>query len=720
MTTAPTKLPGKFLVESSPTPIYQRITSGYRSALEQCGNSVIYFNPSEYASFDEALESLLELAHSGEIDILLIFDNSSLIRFFLEQSNRFVFELFQAFLVFIHHDNIWSSFADHEIETGQHLLEGWQRVNHRSIHFCIESTNFIDLKSMGFDRVYSIFHGSEFEKIPPPEFYAFDLLFVGHVLPGIEVVAKPYSNLPFFHRIAADYWQRLICLDREIELSAMAYAQSQPGTDSSVQSIRHRSNYQYVASRLSLGFRGDLIKRINPIFPVNVIGGDPSYLEGLPANHRIDQKNIIYHAPTNDYAVTRNLYASSKINLNITGIQFDHAVVNRVIDASAAGGFVLTDWKADLKNITSVSEEISYRTIEELNGKIEYYLTHEGERLEIADQLHQDVIQHCRYDRLVEYVISKIQAPASNPGEPMYIDLGCGPHKRAGFIGVDLTNGPGVDVVADLNQRFPFPDSSVDIVRAYDAIEHLHDRIYTMNEIWRICKPNALVDIRVPSTDGRGAFQDPTHVSFWNINSFKYYCVEFPAYLELCQSYGFKGAFSVVKLEHEAEIIDEVIQVKATLKAIKSSPSLIDSLAKSLNLRAKNLIICPDWNQPEEALHPALLEIFYTISKHLDGKHTTLLINQGNFPLESEVTLEEILYSLILSAFLNEGIDLASEGPEMSLVPPLTPAEYDALFQKIDYRVPLSREYIQPEMRPGLEKIPTCPPEELQTLTTDR
>ena len=32
-----------------------------------------------------------------------------------------------------------------------------------------------------------------------------------------------------------------------------------------------------------------------------------------------------------------------------------------------------------------------------------------------------------------------------------------------------------------------------------------------------------MVIIEVPSTDGRGAFQDPTHVSFWNSNSFWYY-----------------------------------------------------------------------------------------------------------------------------------------------------------------------------------------------------
>ena len=28
---------------------------------------------------------------------------------------------------------------------------------------------------------------------------------------------------------------------------------------------------------------------------------------------------------------------------------------------------------------------------------------------------------------------------------------------------------------------------------------------------------------QTPSTDDRGAFQDPTHVSFWNSNSFWYY-----------------------------------------------------------------------------------------------------------------------------------------------------------------------------------------------------
>lgn len=153
------------------------------------------------------------------------------------------------------------------------------------------------------------------------------------------------------------------------------------------------------------------------------------------------------------------------------------------------------------------------------------------------------------------------------------LDLGCGANKPESYIGVDVYPGSKADIITDLNQRFPFPDSSVDEVRAHDIIEHLPDRIHTMNEIWRICKHGAKVDIRVPSTDGRGAFQDPTHVSFWNINSFFYYCLEFPPYLQLCKTYGFQGAFKLRRLDHE-ESPGMIIHVIAELEVVKEQEEL--------------------------------------------------------------------------------------------------------------------------------------------------
>ena len=82
---------------------------------------------------------------------------------------------------------------------------------------------------------------------------------------------------------------------------------------------------------------------------------------------------------------------------------------------------------------------------------------------------------------------------------------------------------PDADFVVDLEKDWPFEDNSVGVARMQDFVEHMHDPIHLMNELYRVLAPGGWAFIRVPSTDGRGAFQDPTHVSFWNENSFAYY-----------------------------------------------------------------------------------------------------------------------------------------------------------------------------------------------------
>lgn len=104
------------------------------------------------------------------------------------------------------------------------------------------------------------------------------------------------------------------------------------------------------------------------------------------------------------------------------------------------------------------------------------------------------------------------------------VDICCWNHKvRSDFIGVDVNTKSLADVVADLNSTWPFKDGSVGVVHASDALEHLRDPVHTMSEIYRILAPGGWLISNTPSTDGRGAFQDPTHVSFWNSNSFWYY-----------------------------------------------------------------------------------------------------------------------------------------------------------------------------------------------------
>ena len=210
------------------------------------------------------------------------------------------------------------------------------------------------------------------------------------------------------------------------------------------------------------------------------------------------------------------------------------------------------------------------------------------------------------------------------------VDLGCGNAKPEGFIGVDCCQGDAVDIISDLSQTFPFADNSVDWVRAYDCIEHLPDRIHTMNEIWRICKDGALVDLLVPSTDGRGAFQDPTHVSFWNINSFQYFSVEAPGYLALCQRYGFRGAFSIISLD-SIESARQVIHVHAVLQVIKDYEFLGEKGSQtSLPNKSVNIIVFPDWEQPEEYLFSELRKILFGLSQHPESNVIALFIDASN------------------------------------------------------------------------------------------
>ena len=100
------------------------------------------------------------------------------------------------------------------------------------------------------------------------------------------------------------------------------------------------------------------------------------------------------------------------------------------------------------------------------------------------------------------------------------VDLGGGLFPRKGYLTVDQE---GADITCDLNEGIPLDDNSVGVLNASHLIEHLRDPVKTMREIHRVLAHGGWAMIEVPSTDGRGAWQDPTHVSFWNEHSFWYY-----------------------------------------------------------------------------------------------------------------------------------------------------------------------------------------------------
>ena len=105
----------------------------------------------------------------------------------------------------------------------------------------------------------------------------------------------------------------------------------------------------------------------------------------------------------------------------------------------------------------------------------------------------------------------------------MKLDIACGHHKDLGWTGIDIQNVPGVDIVHDLNiHPWPVESDSVEQAKAWHIVEHIQPAAVTekgtrkpfiefMDELWRVLKPGARVDIETPYGSSEGFLHDPTH-----------------------------------------------------------------------------------------------------------------------------------------------------------------------------------------------------------------
>lgn len=163
------------------------------------------------------------------------------------------------------------------------------------------------------------------------------------------------------------------------------------------------------------------------------------------------------------------------------------------------------------------------------------------------------------YDRHIWALAEKF----ANDNKLLKVDLCCWQTQIPGYEGWDEHNY-GHNKVANLNGPWPAADNSVGLIRAQDALEHLHDRIHTMNEAFRVLAPGGFFLANTPSTNGMGAFCDPTHVSYWNKLSFRYYTsAQYAAYIP-----AFKGRFETLRVQ-ELDTDPGVVTVQSHLVAQK-------------------------------------------------------------------------------------------------------------------------------------------------------
>ncbi|HUD03991.1 MAG TPA: hypothetical protein VMR73_00675 [Candidatus Paceibacterota bacterium] len=129
------------------------------------------------------------------------------------------------------------------------------------------------------------------------------------------------------------------------------------------------------------------------------------------------------------------------------------------------------------------------------------------------------------------------------------VNLGGGEEKIEGFINIDTVALPTVDIVADISKGIPLPDNSVIEVRANYILEHIKDTVFIMEEMYRVCKADAKVKIKVPYFKSTAAFKDPTHVSFFTERTFEYFDRDYIENGKLPE-YKAKYNFKMIKLTY--------------------------------------------------------------------------------------------------------------------------------------------------------------------------
>jgi SAM-dependent methyltransferase len=118
---------------------------------------------------------------------------------------------------------------------------------------------------------------------------------------------------------------------------------------------------------------------------------------------------------------------------------------------------------------------------------------------------------------LLETLTDPHQFDLAPSGPGAVLDVGCGSAKVPGAVGLDISSSTAADIVHDLDE-FPYPiaDASFDQILLQDVIEHVKEPIRVFEELHRIARPGARIQLRTPHFSSALAYGDPTHRHYFS------------------------------------------------------------------------------------------------------------------------------------------------------------------------------------------------------------
>ena len=145
----------------------------------------------------------------------------------------------------------------------------------------------------------------------------------------------------------------------------------------------------YMGTHIAAMERMDTFAFLSSRFPVSLYTGSDT--TALPLVHNQGLAKTLEEMPF--------IFHNSKINLNITAKSIRSALPLRIFDILSCGGFVISNYQPEIPELFSVGEDLLlYSSLEELSDQISYFLSHDSERIAIAEHGYQTLKENYSYE----------------------------------------------------------------------------------------------------------------------------------------------------------------------------------------------------------------------------------------------------------------------------------------------------------------------------------
>lgn len=144
----------------------------------------------------------------------------------------------------------------------------------------------------------------------------------------------------------------------------------------------------YMGNKITAMERTDTFRRLSEKFQVDIYTGSDTS----------DMPEIINHGTIKTHTEMPIVFNKSLINLNPTSKPIRSGMSLRIFDLLACGGFVLTNYQVDLMEFFVPGEDLDiYSSLEVLEEKISYYMSHREVCREIADAGYKKACKYHTY-----------------------------------------------------------------------------------------------------------------------------------------------------------------------------------------------------------------------------------------------------------------------------------------------------------------------------------